>query len=85
MTRIAAARALVLRSVTACKWLVQRYPDPAALKDRLNNMDSMFKALREAGMRARDIAAGIDGAKTKPGFTGASDKDVRLVYEAVQC
>ncbi len=84
MTGIEAIRALVLGSVAACKWLAARYPDPAELKDRLNDHPTLFKAACRGGLPPHIIHRVLAKQTTKLGFVGAADVDVRLVYEAAQ-
>lgn len=84
MTPIEAIRALVLGSVAACKWLAARYPDPAELKDRLNDHAALFKAACRGGLPPHIIHKVLSKRATKLGFVGAADVDVQLVYEAAK-
>lgn len=83
MTRIEAVRTLVIRYPQASQWMNVRFPDDHVLKDRLNCMNSMYRALVEgARLRASQIAREIDALKTKSGFKSATDAHVQLVRSA---
>lgn len=84
MTSIQATRALVLGSVAACKWLAARYPDPAELKDRLNDHPTLFKAACRGGLPPHIIHRVLAKRATELGFVSAADVDVQLVYEAAK-
>lgn len=83
MTRIEAVRTLVIKYPAASAWMNVRFPDDHVLKDRLNDMNSMFRALVGGPrLRASQIASEIDAIKTRAGFKSATDEHVQLVRSA---
>ncbi|RWR45701.1 hypothetical protein EOW65_15795 [Sinirhodobacter ferrireducens] len=83
MTRIEAVRHLIIKYPAASHWMAVRFPEDRVLKDRLNDMNSMYRALVEgARLRASRIAAEIDTLKTRAGFKSATDEHVKLVRSA---
>ena len=83
MTRIEAVRTLIIKYPAASAWMAVRFPEDRVLKDRLNCMNSMYRALVEgARLRASRIANEIDSLKTRAGFKSATDEHVQLVRSA---
>lgn len=83
MTRIEAVRHLIIKYPAASAWMAVRFPEDRILKDRLNCMNSMFRALVEGPkLRASQISREIDALKTRAGFKSATDEHVQLVRSA---